>query len=139
MLITSSSTRKPYQDNTPQPIGTTMEEKSLLRQNILNAILMTNNRIVTDINKVLGDDIDVGILGEQLISYFDNGSIFGAKIGEIWIWDSNNCPTVNDKKEVLTIQDFMSIISIEVLAILAYTKNIRNTMKVIAKEHQVAL
>lgn len=143
MLISSCSTRKPYQNNTPQPTvtttGITMEAKSLLRQNLLNAVLVTNNRIVTDVTTSFGEEIDPVILGEQIITYFDNGSIFGAKIGEIWIWDSNSSPTTNKKGEILTIQDFTSIIAIEVLAILSYTKCIRNTMKVIAKEHQVDL
>lgn len=141
MLITSSSTRKPYQNNTlnPTSLGIAMEAKSILRQNLLNAVLLANNRIVTDVSTAFGEEVDPVVLGEQIITYFDNGSIFGAKIGEIWIWDSNESPTTNKKGDFLTIQDFTSIIAIEVLAILSYTKCIRNTMKVIAKEHQVDL
>lgn len=115
-----------------------MENKGLLRQNLLNAVIIANNRIVTDITTQLGEEIDTEILGEQLLSYIDTGSVFGVQFGDLWVWDSNNCPNFNDKDEPLSIQDFTSIIATEVLLILSYAKNIRNTMKVLAKEHQVS-
>ncbi len=136
MLIANASNYNPYQNNKPQ--GIIMENKGLLRQNLLNAVIIANNRIVTDITTQLGEEIDTEILGEQLLSYIDTGSVFGVQFGDLWVWDSNNCPNFNDKDEPLSIQDFTSIIATEVLLILSYAKNIRNTMKVLAKEHQVS-
>ena len=65
MLIANASNYNPYQNNKPQ--GIIMENKGLLRQNLLNAVIIANNSIVTDITIKLGEEIDTEIVGEKFI------------------------------------------------------------------------